>query len=338
MAAGIYRIVNKVNGKFYIGKSLNIDGRWYLHKWSLKRQRKKNRHLQAAWNKYGAENFQLEVLELVPDLGLLTVREQWYLDNTRCLDPRYGYNKNPRSDDISEEMRRRISEGNKGRPRSAETRAKLSRAAKGRPWSESLRQKLKGRGVGLRNAKARPIFQYTMEGAFVRRWDYIAEAAKALGISKNNICTCAVGRMTSVGGYIWRYEMAEVEAFVPAFKAGAENPAHRPVAQYDLDGRLVRRWGCAMEAAAAVGRSPSAISACANGRGRTSAGYVWRYEAAWQRSRNVEQYDKAGTLVGSWPSAAAAAAGVGCRTSNISRCARGLRGTAAGYVWRYSRR
>ena len=29
---GIYKIVNKDNGKYYVGRTLNLDKRWYQHK------------------------------------------------------------------------------------------------------------------------------------------------------------------------------------------------------------------------------------------------------------------------------------------------------------------
>lgn len=34
--AYIYKIINKVNGKFYIGSTKDIDKRWYQHYFALK--------------------------------------------------------------------------------------------------------------------------------------------------------------------------------------------------------------------------------------------------------------------------------------------------------------
>ena len=59
--SGIYKIVNKVNGKYYIGSSANIygipHGRWYQHKMHLRGNWHYNNHLQSAWKKYGESSF-----------------------------------------------------------------------------------------------------------------------------------------------------------------------------------------------------------------------------------------------------------------------------------------
>ena len=39
MNSGIYKIVNKVTSKFYIGSSVNFKRRWYMHKFELKREK-----------------------------------------------------------------------------------------------------------------------------------------------------------------------------------------------------------------------------------------------------------------------------------------------------------
>lgn len=50
---GIYCIENIINGKKYIGQSINLKDRLYGHKTKLKHNKHKNRHLQFAVNKYG---------------------------------------------------------------------------------------------------------------------------------------------------------------------------------------------------------------------------------------------------------------------------------------------
>lgn len=64
--AVIYQITNMVNGKFYIGSADSFARREWQHKYDLKRGAHKNPHLQASWNKYGAEAFVFEVIEEIP--------------------------------------------------------------------------------------------------------------------------------------------------------------------------------------------------------------------------------------------------------------------------------
>lgn len=94
---GIYRIVNKVNNKIYVGSSTNIYERWKVHKNDLKENRHQNSHLQRAWNKYGEKNFKFEILEEIKAdrnkiWAALIIRERYYVDFYDSLNRNKGYN------------------------------------------------------------------------------------------------------------------------------------------------------------------------------------------------------------------------------------------------------
>lgn len=76
--SGIYVIVNTKNGKVYVGKSKDIRGRWQSHINDLNANRHANRHLQAAWNKYGATVFRFQKLEYC-SIEQLDEREQHFI-------------------------------------------------------------------------------------------------------------------------------------------------------------------------------------------------------------------------------------------------------------------
>jgi group I intron endonuclease len=82
---GIYKITNKVNGKVYIGQSVDIYRRWKQHKKigqglnETKYQRNKNDPLYRAINKYGVDNFNFEIIEEC-DKALLSEREIYWID------------------------------------------------------------------------------------------------------------------------------------------------------------------------------------------------------------------------------------------------------------------
>ena len=59
---GIYKITNTLNGKVYIGQSVNVQERFYEHKRKLRLQQHFNKYLQNAYNKHG-EYFEFEVIE-----------------------------------------------------------------------------------------------------------------------------------------------------------------------------------------------------------------------------------------------------------------------------------
>lgn len=58
---GIYKITNTINGKCYIGQSINIEERWRHHHYPSKGV--SHYPLYLAFDKYGLENFTFEVLE-----------------------------------------------------------------------------------------------------------------------------------------------------------------------------------------------------------------------------------------------------------------------------------
>ena len=80
---GIYRILNTVNRKEYIGSSKDTDFRWRTHRAALRRGTHANIILQRSWNKYGEAAFVFEVLEEVADTPDLLVIEQRYLEERK---------------------------------------------------------------------------------------------------------------------------------------------------------------------------------------------------------------------------------------------------------------
>jgi len=109
---GIYKITNNITSNKYIGSSNNIRTRWSKHKHSLNSNTHKNLHLQNAWNKYGSEKFEFEVILLCEEDELFFY-EQKILDT---LDYTSDYNISKdatapwRGKELSEEHKRKIKE------------------------------------------------------------------------------------------------------------------------------------------------------------------------------------------------------------------------------------
>jgi len=77
--SGIYKILNKVNNKYYVGSSKDTHKRWSCHINALDKNIHYNPYLQRAWNKYGKKKFEFIVIESVHPKILLK-KEQEYLD------------------------------------------------------------------------------------------------------------------------------------------------------------------------------------------------------------------------------------------------------------------
>jgi len=91
---GVYQILNKCNNKCYIGSSKTIEARKSVHFSSLRGGYHYNKHLQAAFNKYGEQNFEFIVIEMCTEDELLK-REKYYISAHEALHRDCGYNKAP---------------------------------------------------------------------------------------------------------------------------------------------------------------------------------------------------------------------------------------------------
>lgn len=50
-----------------------------------------------------------------------------------------------------------------------------------------------------------PVFQYNLEGEFIKRYFSFSYASRKTGSCRENISACCNGRRKSTNGYVWRY-------------------------------------------------------------------------------------------------------------------------------------
>lgn len=59
----------------------------------------------------------------------------------------------------------------------------------------------------LNEAKKVSVIQLTLDGAFIRRWGGVREAARGLGMKTHkHIRECCLGQAKSCYGFKWQYE------------------------------------------------------------------------------------------------------------------------------------
>lgn len=129
--SGIYRILNRVNGKSYIGSAKNISIRFAQHSVGLRKNKHFNVYLQNSFNKYGYV-FDFSCIEECEEY-ILEERENYYIALFNSRDHRFGYNlqSGRRDDPISrwnDSVRKKISESNKENFRKNPNRGKVSSA------------------------------------------------------------------------------------------------------------------------------------------------------------------------------------------------------------------
>lgn len=198
----IYVIINKFNGKRYIGSAKNFYKRKQNHFSQLKHNKHKNIHLQRSYNKHGKNAFEMLVIEKINFDEDLLLREQYWIDNTKP-----EYNINP------------IVNSWLGRKHSNETKEKIRLAKLGSKHSEESKLKI---GLFMKNKKHtaesklkmslnrnHPIYQYDNFGNLIKIWKNSALAARELGLNYRHLQRIAqqeIKKSKFSGGFIWRYK------------------------------------------------------------------------------------------------------------------------------------
>lgn len=101
----IYKITNTINGKVYIGQTRHAfncryggkgcEGVYRVYNTHLKAKndgKSYNKHLLRSMEKYGVDNFTVEIIEQCKTLAKLDSREKYWIRFYKSYDPDYGYN------------------------------------------------------------------------------------------------------------------------------------------------------------------------------------------------------------------------------------------------------
>lgn len=88
----IYRILNKINNKVYIGSTIDSERREIEHFSQLESGVHINIHLQRAYSKYGKDAFMFDVIESDLQDGELIKKEQHYINLFNSSNESFGYN------------------------------------------------------------------------------------------------------------------------------------------------------------------------------------------------------------------------------------------------------
>ena len=185
----IYKIVNKINGKIYVGSCIGHYRRKAQHLWKLRQGTHDNNHLQSAWNKYNEENFEFIIIEFINNSNDLINREQYWIDKLKVCNNKVGYNKAPQAGN------------NFGCKMSLLSRKRMSASKKGvSPTPEVARQ----RGLSSR----KPVNQYSKNGKFIKTFTGLVEASNILRIPQYQISKVLSKNYPwnkTAGGYRWSY-------------------------------------------------------------------------------------------------------------------------------------
>lgn len=154
---GIYIIFCKTNSKVYIGSSLSVKARGYRHRRDLEKNIHSNLHLQNAWNLFGSNNFEIEIIEKCSEEERID-KEQYYLDKLKSYDKTIGFNiqkkaDSPRGITRSIETKNKISEALIDHQCLEETKRRIGDGNRGKIMSEGSIEKIRLSKIGLKQSE-----------------------------------------------------------------------------------------------------------------------------------------------------------------------------------------
>ena len=277
---GIYKIQNLINGKIYIGQSIDIQYRFNNHK-SESFNPKSNAYdtaIHRAIRKYGIENFSFEVVEEC-EQEKLREQEIYWIDYYDSFGN--GYNLTSGGEGVQTTNIKQVwklwDDGLSVKEIATIVDCQQHTVIR---ILESYDQynKVESYRRGRENAKQKmykPVLQYDKKGNFIKKYNSSIEAEDQTGIDANDIRNAVVGNQKSAGGYQWTSEDADPPG---EYNAKSMNDK-KPVLQFDLDGNFIAEYESLNEAAKAVGlKNVNSISRCCNGKQYTAAGYYWRWK------------------------------------------------------------
>lgn len=133
----VYKITNTLNGKVYIGQTVDYRKRKVGHFSYLRRNAHRNCYLQKSFNKYGESSFKMEIIKecAVDELDKLEI---YYMRKYNSIDKTLGYNMvigGNTNKSFPDYIRQKMSRSQKGRIISEEHRKRIGKWHKGKTIS-----------------------------------------------------------------------------------------------------------------------------------------------------------------------------------------------------------
>jgi group I intron endonuclease len=225
---GIYKITNKINGKCYIGQSINIEKRFRDHK--APRSLKRNSILSRAIKKYGIQNFEFSIIceckrEELNEREMFFIKEfaaAYNMNDGGCgnrghlvsAETREILSKKCREawNNFPEEIKQKIIKENLKGPAighivSMGTRQKLRVINLGKKASDLTRKRMSNKHKTImrgNNHGNKAVMQINKKSSeVIEIFDSIKKAADHFRIHPSSITGVLKGRRKSAAGYKW---------------------------------------------------------------------------------------------------------------------------------------
>jgi hypothetical protein len=265
----VYMFINNVTKKVYIGKTLSsYISRYNEHKYNAFTKKVKS-YFYDSLRKHGWENFS-KVIIFQTDLNTINNKDE--IDKIICKkeeelihlfksnENNFGYNLTIGGEGIS------------GYKFSEESKKKMSEMRKGEKHPNYGK-------FGKDNPTSVPVYQFDLDFNLVKEWDSIADIGRELNIKENNVCRCCSNKLVTYKGFIWVKKSDYYDGYLQKYKSRAKCKSNdKTIMQFSLEGKFIKEFISAAEAARELSCDASTISGAAKGRFPHGKYFIWIYK------------------------------------------------------------
>lgn len=307
----IYVIENKVNGKKYVGQTVQgIKKRWSQHITSSRS--KPSGAVHHAIRKYGEENFTIKKVDHSHSQSELDVKESLWIKKTKSMAPN-GYNLTEGGYGSSgythtEKAKRAMSEKRSGDKNGSAravidldtlkiyTTVKEASDALGLKTSNSVYRACRGYGYYRNNfayyddylnnsipPRGKRVKRATTKVVNINTkevFNSMVEACKKYGLEHSNLYKACNNQINGTGGYSWAYYDDYIEGNFKIKKVQQKQPI------INLD--TLEIFETSVDAGNKYNVSRSNITYCCQGKRNKCGGYRWKYYKDYLRERGLE--------------------------------------------------
>lgn len=227
--------------------------------------------------KYGWDNFEHEIIADNLTKEEADNFEKLLIEKLNTINSNYGYNlrEGGSHGGLSEETKKKIGEVQKGKIMSEESKRKISQSLKGdksplygtHPSKEARKrmseaQKKRAIEKGFSEEHRRKISEAN-KGE--NNWNFGGHLSEE---TKRKMSESRKGEKHFMYG---KHHSEETKRKIK------ESQKMRKIAQYNLQGELIRIWDCMHDIGRELGIAISNVQKCCKGKRKTSAGFIWKY-------------------------------------------------------------
>lgn len=283
----IYRAINKINGKSYIGQTVNFKSRVWQH---MRCYEKENCLFHEALKEYGYENFEWEVIETCDEREKAVELEKYYIEFYNTY--RNGYNENKGGvggynaravvciSKNGEFIKRYDSAAETEKDGFRNTDVLLCCKNKLKTcknylfmFEDDYEKNGTKKYIKSEPSRMRSIIQCDMEGRFIRKFRSLKEASALTGANRTTISGVLAKIYKSANGFIFVYEEDFPIQDLSVYK---QRKKGRKIAQVDItSGEIIKVFERISDAGKELDVSYKAIQKVIDKEGRTAYGYRW---------------------------------------------------------------